>query len=157
MPTSKASCNIQQNEHLKRRVKHKEHVGFAQAHPNTLSKYMHARFEVYNIKLPFHIVAIDCGTLRAPLNGQLNITSSTFGSVAVYSCMPPYMLSGNVTRTCQSSGEWSGSEPVCSKFSLHHSSLTMISYASLLYSLNVNSRQRVTFTITLSRLFFVLS
>ena len=111
--------------------------------------------QVY-INLPFYILAIDCGTLHAPSNGKLNITSSTFGSVAVYSCMPPYVLSGTTARTCQSTGEWSGSEPVCSKLSLCYSinpkNMQPIYFictsGSWWYSLIVNSGQRLTFTIT---------
>ena len=64
-----------------------------------------------------HHAVVDCGTLSAPMNGQLNLTTSTFGSVAIYFCIPPYLLNGSMVRTCQSDGEWSGNEPDCSKCS----------------------------------------
>ncbi|XP_003387839.1 PREDICTED: sushi, von Willebrand factor type A, EGF and pentraxin domain-containing protein 1-like isoform X2 [Amphimedon queenslandica] len=57
--------------------------------------------------------AISCGTLIAPVNGQVTYTTSTVGSVATYSCMNDYLLVGTGRRTCQDNGEWSGSAPVC--------------------------------------------
>jgi len=76
---------------------------------------MHGRLFIFVMFL--HHAVVDCGTLSAPMNGQLNLTTSTFGSVAIYFCIPPYLLNGSMVRTCQSDGEWSGNEPNCSKCS----------------------------------------
>ena len=58
--------------------------------------------------------AVDCGTLSNPLNGQVSHTSgTTFRQTATYSCNTGYNLVGDSTRTCQATGEWSGSEPTC--------------------------------------------
>ena len=55
---------------------------------------------------------VDCGTLSNPLNGQVSHTAgTTFGETATYSCNTGYNLVGDNTRTCQATGEWSGSEP----------------------------------------------
>ena len=57
--------------------------------------------------------AVDCGSLGNPGNGVVSFTNSTYNSVATYSCNTGYTLTGDDTRTCQSSGLWSGSEPTC--------------------------------------------
>ena len=60
---------------------------------------------------------MDCGSLSDPSDGQVNFTATTEGSVANYTCDTGYDLVGDTTRTCQSDGQWSGSEPTCqSKF-----------------------------------------
>ena len=57
---------------------------------------------------------MDCDTLSDPANGQVNQTAGTpFGQTATYSCNTGYNLVGNSTRTCQASGNWSGSAPTC--------------------------------------------
>ena len=59
--------------------------------------------------------AVDCGTLPAPGNGNVSTVGGTrFGATASYSCRVGYALTGVATRTCQASGSWSGSAPVCS-------------------------------------------
>ena len=61
--------------------------------------------------------AVDCGPLMNPANGTVDITQgTTFNQVATYSCDTGYGLVGNMTRTCQADGTWSGSEPICGKF-----------------------------------------
>ena len=57
---------------------------------------------------------MDCGNLTDPSNGQVNLTAgTTFGENATYSCNTGYNLVGDSTRTCQATGNWSGSEPTC--------------------------------------------
>ena len=36
-----------------------------------------------------------------------------FGQTATYSCDTGYILVGDSNRTCQATGVWSGSEPIC--------------------------------------------
>ena len=55
-----------------------------------------------------------CGSLPDPGNGSVNHTAgTTFGQTATYSCNTGYNLVGDSTRTCQASGNWSGSAPTC--------------------------------------------
>ena len=61
-----------------------------------------------------HAVAIDCGGLSYPVNGQVQISpNSKFGGVAIYQCRFGYELRGTETRVCQSDGRWSSRSPVC--------------------------------------------
>ena len=47
-------------------------------------------------------------------NGSVNHTSgTTFGQTATYTCNMGYNLVENSTRTCQATGQWSGSAPTC--------------------------------------------
>ena len=68
-----------------------------------------------NLHYVFLILAVvDCGPLTNPDNGQVNdAAGTTFGHTATYSCNTGYNLTGNRTRTCQATGEWSGSAPTC--------------------------------------------
>ena len=54
----------------------------------------------------------DSQSLSSPTNGHVNSTT-TFGSVATYSCDNGYRLSGQSMTICQADGTWSGSEPTC--------------------------------------------
>ena len=57
---------------------------------------------------------VDCGTLTNQANGQVSYTAgTTLGQTATYSCNTGYNLVGDGTRTCQATGNWSGSEPTC--------------------------------------------
>ncbi len=60
-------------------------------------------------------VVFDCGTegLSRPENGRpVDITTTTFGSVATFSCMDGFILVGNEERRCELAG-WTGSNPTC--------------------------------------------
>ena len=49
-----------------------------------------------------------------PAYSQVDLTSgTTFRQTATYSCSTGYNLVGNSTRTCQATGQWSGSAPTC--------------------------------------------
>lgn len=56
---------------------------------------------------------VDCGALDGPANGKVEVSATTNGGTATYSCVGGYVLSGNGVRTCTSSGTWSGSAPTC--------------------------------------------
>jgi hypothetical protein len=56
---------------------------------------------------------IDCGPLGDPANGEVSVSSTTFSSVATYSCNTGYTLTGDDMRTCLETGLWSGSELTC--------------------------------------------
>ena len=54
-----------------------------------------------------------CEVLLDPANGMVMLTGRDPGSMALYSCEMGFMLEGTMTRTCQSDGSWSGTEPTC--------------------------------------------
>ncbi|XP_064399465.1 CUB and sushi domain-containing protein 3-like isoform X2 [Halichondria panicea] len=58
---------------------------------------------------------ISCPTLNNPSNGRVSVSSYFFGSRGTYSCNTGYGLSGSSSRTCLSSGSWSGSNPSCQR------------------------------------------
>ena len=54
-----------------------------------------------------------------PVNGSVDYAAGTmFGQTANYSCNTGYNLVGDSTRTCQATGNWSGSEPTCQGMAL---------------------------------------
>ena len=62
----------------------------------------------------FLIFTVDCGSLTDPANGQVTHTAGTsLGQTATYSCNTGYNPVGDSTRTCQATGNWSGSAPTC--------------------------------------------
>ena len=67
----------------------------------------------------FFILTVDCGNLTDPANGSVNHTAGTAsGQTATYSCNTGYNLVGDSTRTCQATGNWSGSVPTCEGITL---------------------------------------
>ena len=61
------------------------------------------------------IPAVGCGDPGSPTNGQRSLSSTTYNSVVTYTCDVGYTLQGSNSRTCQSSGLWSGSVPQCTR------------------------------------------
>ena len=56
----------------------------------------------------------DCGGLSTPNNGGVTYSdSTTYQSVATYSCDTGFELDGDRRRTCSAQGTWTGSEPQC--------------------------------------------
>ena len=58
-------------------------------------------------------IVVDCGLLVAPVFGEVNITDTTFGSFANYSCQRGYNINGTSMRVCEDTGQWSHSMPQC--------------------------------------------
>ena len=68
----------------------------------------------YQITFSTLLTISDCDNLTDPSNGQVTHSSrTTLGQTATYSCNTGYNLVGDSTRTCQDTGEWSGSAPTC--------------------------------------------
>ena len=57
--------------------------------------------------------AVTCPLLPVPVSGTIDLTDTTVGSVASYSCDDGYDLVGDMMRVCQSDGMWSGDDPQC--------------------------------------------
>ncbi len=58
---------------------------------------------------------VDCGNLPNPRYGKVELTGTSFGSTAFYTCQDGFFLVGDRSRTCQLSGDWSGQVPVCER------------------------------------------
>ena len=54
-----------------------------------------------------------CPDLVNPTDGSVQYTTLTPGSVATYTCNDGYQAVGEVTRTCETNGTWTGDSPVC--------------------------------------------
>ena len=60
-------------------------------------------------------LAVDCGNVDPPSNGDVNAPETTFQAVATYSCVSGYSLVGDSIQTCQANGGWSGQIPQCNR------------------------------------------
>ncbi len=54
-----------------------------------------------------------CDILTDPVNGIVDLDGVLEGSTAKYICVPGFELVGDKFRTCESTGQWSGNEPIC--------------------------------------------
>ena len=71
-------------------------------------------------------VAVDCGNLANPTNGRVDLTGTTFGSLATYSCNAGFILAqGSKIRQCEANGQWSGTAPNCVRKLLYYCNLTL--------------------------------
>ena len=62
----------------------------------------------------FFFVSVDCNDPAVPDNGMIDLPSgTTVGSPVMYNCSSGYVLNGDMTRWCLTSGEWSGKTPTC--------------------------------------------
>jgi len=60
---------------------------------------------------------VSCGDPGTPQNGVRYGDKFTYQSIVVLECDPGYKLVGDLTRTCQADGKWSGSQPTCQQTS----------------------------------------
>ena len=74
--------------------------------------------------ITFSIPVLDCGNPPSTTNGMVDFTTTTFGSVANYTCDEGFMLDTggeNFVRTCtdsSGSGVWSMTTPTCASKSV---------------------------------------
>ena len=58
-------------------------------------------------------IVIDCGHPGDIENGNVTFTTTTFGSIATYSCEDGYYPDRYPSRFCDQFGNWSGNVPTC--------------------------------------------
>ena len=61
----------------------------------------------------------ECAALEAPMNGTVLPEGVTAGHNASYQCDNGFKLVGDIIRTCQNNGTWSGMEPTCTLIGIH--------------------------------------
>ena len=66
-----------------------------------------------NFFLRLICTAKDCGPLEIPKNGSLFGGKTTFPNVVTFSCAEGFVLKGSISRTCLSTGNWSGVKTFC--------------------------------------------
>ena len=90
----------------------------------------------------FLCVAAACGNPGFPENGQTQFSTTTFNSVATYTCDSGYTLQGSNSRTCQASGQWSGSVPQCNRELKFWSTVTGLNWINTRnYHMDLNFRK----------------
>ena len=58
----------------------------------------------------------DCGPLISPANGKVDVTGTSVGSLATYSCNRGFQLAGgNEFRRCLNGIGWEGTAPSCER------------------------------------------
>jgi len=66
------------------------------------------------------VLSTDCQLLTVPDNGIISCSlgddgQASLGDTCNYTCSSGYELSGNVSRSCKLNGNWSGTEPTCTR------------------------------------------
>ena len=56
-----------------------------------------------------------CDEPETPANGSKVDTGRLEGDIVTYLCNSGFNLSGDANRTCQSNGQWSGTQPKCAR------------------------------------------
>lgn len=54
-----------------------------------------------------------CGNPGTPDNGEKNSSSYQYGNAISFTCNVGYTMQGSPVRTCQTNGEWTGTQPTC--------------------------------------------
>ena len=65
------------------------------------------------IDIPLSAVVVTCSLLPIPNNGRRSSSRRNYNDRVSFSCNTGYKLRGNSSRTCQSTGQWSGIQPTC--------------------------------------------
>ena len=65
------------------------------------------------IDMPPSAVGVTCGLLPIPSNGQRSSSQRNYNVRVDFSCIQGYILRGSSSRTCQATGQWSGTQPTC--------------------------------------------
>ena len=66
------------------------------------------------------ILIVSCSSLIAPNNGTISCSlgddgTPSYEDTCSFTCNTGYELTGSDTRTCQSDGNWSGSDASCNR------------------------------------------
>ena len=68
---------------------------------------------VVNESIVLSFVVVNCGDPGTPANGVRYGDLFTYKNTILLECDPQYKLAGDLTRTCQADGSWTGSQPTC--------------------------------------------
>uniref|UniRef100_A0A8D0GC18 Sushi, von Willebrand factor type A, EGF and pentraxin domain containing 1 n=1 Tax=Sphenodon punctatus TaxID=8508 RepID=A0A8D0GC18_SPHPU len=63
--------------------------------------------------LTIQCIPVRCGQPPSIKNGYASGANYSFGAVVAYSCNRGFYIKGEKKRTCEATGEWSGSMPTC--------------------------------------------
>ena len=66
----------------------------------------------------FFFAGRSCGDPGIPANGKRTGLDFTYGKEVIFKCNDDYKIVGDITRTCQTSGQWTGVQPRCERKTL---------------------------------------
>ena len=67
----------------------------------------------HNVNLILPCVVVSCSVPPTPNNGQRDYRGRNYRARVTFRCNTGYLLTGSSSRTCQSNGQWSGTQPRC--------------------------------------------
>lgn len=86
-----------------------------------VSVSMHLNDWLRNDCMSYYHIAVDCGQLSNPVNGQVQISPDTrLGAIAIYICNFGYQVNGAQRRYCRSDSKWSQNTPSCKSIMTNH-------------------------------------
>ena len=93
-------------------------VSFCHTHTHTRTRththtHTHAHTHTHTHTHTCTHSVVDCGDPGTPANGVKLGFATTYQSVVNYACRTGFAMRGVSQRTCQASGEWTGSLPLC--------------------------------------------
>ena len=68
---------------------------------------------VYKDELNFPAKERSCGNPGTPDHGAKEGNGYQYGQSVKFTCTTGYQLQGSATRTCQTNGQWTGTQPTC--------------------------------------------
>ena len=85
---------------------------------NSITLPYHARIIAVKSNITISHLERSCGNPGTPTNGIKTGTNHSYGASIQFACNAGYTLQGSQQRTCQNTGQWSGSQPTCQSESL---------------------------------------
>ena len=81
---------------------------------NIIWQYDHA-YNVLSLILSLTMLRTErsCGNPGTPDNGGKNSSAYQYGNAISFTCNVGYTMQGSQVRTCQTNGEWTGTQPTC--------------------------------------------
>jgi len=80
---------------------------------NIMWQYDESNVQSLSLSLTMLCIERSCGNPGVPDNGEKNSSSYKYDNVVSFSCNVGYNMQGSQVRTCQTNGEWTGTQPTC--------------------------------------------
>jgi len=89
-------------------------------------KVLHVMFKLLIVIICLFSLAT-CPVIMSPVNGssECSLETSNVGETCTISCDDGYDVTGDATRTCENSGNWSGNVAACTRGTLRVTSISL--------------------------------